>query len=223
MNCIDFRRGILANPRQPGEPQLAHAAECAACREFLERQREMDAELFSALQVPPPDGLADRIIVARGLKPHRWLWPVAAGVVLAVGVGLLVPRLGAGDPLGREAIAHVGLEPQSFTTAHAVPSDLLTALLSEQRMAAVRAVGQITYSRVCPLAGKVARHLVLRTAQGTPVTLFLLPDDPQVRKRAVTERDGMAAVVIPTAKGSITIVATSLDHALAMEKALQAT
>ena len=220
MNCIDFRRLVLANPRQPGEAERAHAAECAACGQYLERQRELDADLFGALQVPPPDGLADRILVARGLRTRRWVMPMAAALVMAVGVAIAWPRLSPGDPLGREAIAHVGLEPQSFTTSHAVPGDFLTAVMAEQGVSAVRAIGQVTYATVCPLAGKVSRHLVVRTAAG-PVTMFLFAADTTARKRTVTERDGMAAITIPAAKGSITLVAASLEAAMAIEKSLQ--
>ena len=220
MNCLEFRRGILADPRRPAQAERAHVAECAACSEFLERQRELDARIFEAMQVPPPDGLADRILVARGLRRPQWLWPIAASLVLAAGLAVLWPRLSAGDALGREAIAHVAHEPQSFTTSHAVPNDFLASLLSDQGINVVRAIGQVTYARVCPMAGRVARHLVLRTAQG-PVTIFLLPDDPNQRSRAVTEREGMAAITIPAAKGSIAIVAASLDQALALEKSFR--
>lgn len=221
MNCLDFRRLALANPRQPGEAEQAHAAECPACRLYLEKQREMDAELFAALQVAPPDGLADRILVARGLRKRSWAWPIAATLVLAAGLAVLWPRLAPGDPLGREAIAHVAEEPQSFTTAHAVHNDFLPAMLSNQGVRLARTLGQVTYARICPMAGRVAHHMVVRTASG-PVTLFLMPEDPQARKRAVTERDGMAALTLPTSKGSITIVADRLDQALEIERSLKA-
>lgn len=220
MNCLDFRRRTLADPRNPGEEDRAHALACPACREFLERQRELDAELFAALQVPPPDGLADRILVARGLSRRRWAWPVAASVVLAAGLAVLWPRATA-DPLGREAIAHVAHETQAFTSYHSVAADLLPTLLAQQGMDLVRTIGQVTYSRLCPLDGRVARHLVVRTDEG-PVTLFLLPEDPKARGRAVVERDGMAAITLPAARGSITIVANRLQQALDVEKTLRA-
>lgn len=222
MNCIDFRRLVLANPRQPGEEERAHADQCATCRQYLEKQREFDADLFAALQVPPPDGLADRILVARGLRTRRWVMPMAAALVMALGVAIVWPRISPGDPLGREAIAHVGGEPQSFTASHAVPNDFLAAVMAEQGVSLVRALGQVTYAAVCPLAGKVTRHLVVRTATG-PVTLFLFAQDTTARKRTVTERDGMAAITIPAAKGSITLVASSLEAAMAIEKSLQKT
>jgi hypothetical protein len=188
---------------------------------YLEAQREQDAELYAALQVPPPDGLADRILVARGLRDRRWVWPLAAGIVLAAGLGLLWPRAAALDPLGTEAIVHVSHEPGSFTASQAVPAGFLPGLLASQGMSMSQAL-QVTYAVTCPFGGRKARHLVVQTEAG-PVTLFLLADDPQSRKRSVTERDGMAAVVIPAATGSITLVGARLEQVLALEKKIRST
>lgn len=221
MNCLEFRRHILADPRQPGAEERAHAAECAACTDYLEKQRDFDARLFEAMQVTPPDGLADRILVARGLRNRRWIWPVAASLLLTGALVALWPRLGA-DELGREAIAHVAHEPQAFTASYAIPDDALATMLSAQGMNLARAVGRVTYSTLCPVGSRVARHLVVRTAEG-PVTLLLMPDDRKARQRAVTQADGMAALTIPAARGSIAIVASSLEQALAMEKSLRPT
>jgi hypothetical protein len=225
MNCLDFRRAILANPRQLDEAARAHSLECAGCRDFLDRQRDLDAELFAAMQVPPPDGLADRILVARGLRPARrpMAWAVAATIVLAMGIAWVGgSRIIGGDALGREAIAHVIHEPQALTIAHAVASDMLPALLADQGLKAVASLGQVSYATFCPMGERIARHLVVRTAEG-PVTLLLMPDDPAGRRRALTEGDGLAALVLPAARGSIAIVAASPAQVLAIEKALSAT
>ena len=220
MNCLEFRRHVLADPRQPGPDERSHADECPACADFLDKQRDFDARLFDAMQVAPPDGLADRILVTRGLRRHRWLWPVAASLLLTGALVALWPKLGA-DELGREAIAHVSHEPQAFTASYPVPDEALAAMLSAQGMDLVRAVGRVTYSTLCPVGKHMARHIVVRTADG-PVTLLLVPDD-RARPRAITQADGMAALTIPAARGSIAIVAGSLDQALAMEKSLRAT
>jgi hypothetical protein len=217
MNCLDFRRLVLVDPRQLNDEARVHARECAACRETLERQLETDDKLFAALQVPVPDGLADRILVSRGRRPapRRWAWAIAATLFLTAGVAFLARDFLARDPLGNEAIAHVAHEPQSFTTIHAVGADFLPAALAEQGLKSAIAIGQVTYTRICPMDGRTARHLVIRTAEG-PVTLFLMPDDPNRRRRSVTEDAGMAAVTLPAARGTVAIVASSLSQANAV-------
>jgi len=222
VNCLDFRRLALVDPRRMGEEAKAHALECLACREVLERQRESDDRLFAAIQVPAPDGLAERILVARGLQPdRRWMWAMAATLVLALGLGITGRLYFQKDPLGAEAIEHVAHEPQSFTTVHAVDDAYLPSVLSEQGLKSVVALGQVTYTRICPMDGRTARHVVIRTAEG-PITLFLMPDDPKQRRRQVEESGGMTAVVMPAARGSLTIVAANPAQVLAVEKALRA-
>jgi len=221
MNCLDFRRLVLVDPRGLSEDARAHALECVACRETLEKQREADDRLFDAMQVPVPDGLADRILVGRDHRParRRFAWAIAATLFLTAGVGLIGRRYFAPDPLGAEAIDHVAHEPQAFTIVHAVGNDYLPSILAESGLKAALALGQVTYTMMCPMDGRRARHLVIRTAEG-PVTLFLMPDDPNTRRRSVTEAHGMAAVTMAAGKGSVAIVATSLAQAMRVEKSL---
>ena len=87
MNCIDLRRDALVQPLRLAPEAQAHVDACPACRAFLERQRELDAELYETLRVPVPDGLADRILVAHGIRRRRapWIWAI-------VGCGLASMR-----------------------------------------------------------------------------------------------------------------------------------
>ena len=221
MNCLDFRRAVLSDPRQAGEERLAHAASCTACRAFAERQADLDNRLFDAIGVAVPDGLADRVLVARGLGRRRtpWLWALAASVVLATGVALIVPPEMAGERLAREAAMHAEEERESFRARQAAAPGFLRAVLAEQGMQLAASIGEVTYARLCPLAGNTARHIVITTPDG-PVTLFLLPADDQRRRRAEIATGGMTAIAMPAGHGSIAIVAANPELARAMERAL---
>jgi Protein of unknown function (DUF3379) len=221
MICLDFRRDALAQPLRLGEEALAHARECQACREFLERQRVLDAELFDVLSVPAPDGLADRILLAGGRTPPSrwWFVAMAATLVFAVGLASFGTPFIAGNSLAREAIAHVHEEPQSFTMVSSHAPEMLPAELATQGLRLAAAIGEVTYARFCPMASGTARHIVVKTASG-PVTLFLMPDDARSRRRTIVGADGMTAITMPTAHGNIAIVAASREGALAVERAL---
>ncbi len=219
MNCIDFRRGVLIAPLQLDEGAREHALACATCNEFLQRQRELDSGLYEAMRVPVPDGLADRILVAQGLRGRRrWLWGLAATLVLAAGLAYVVPRA-SGEAMGREAIAHVADEPQSFRIVTAQAAHFLDDTLAAQGARLGVALGEVTYAQLCPLEDQKAHHLVVRTPDG-PVTLLLMPDDHGWRRRAVVESGGMTAITIPAARGTIAIVASSRLQALAIERSL---
>jgi predicted anti-sigma-YlaC factor YlaD len=221
MNCIDLRREALAQPLRLGEQARDHMETCPACRAFVERQRELDARLFDALQVPAPDGLADRILVAHGIRRRRapWIWGIAASIVVAAGIASVAPAAFSGRALAGEAIAHVHEEPQALRLLSAHSPAMLPTELATQGMRLTRALGEVTYATLCPMASGKAMHIVVATPNG-PVTLLLLPSDTTRRRRTLVESDGMTAIAIPAARGSIAIVAKSREQALAIENAL---
>lgn len=224
MNCIDFRREALAQPLRLAPAAEEHAGGCSACRAFLERQRELDAELYDALRVPVPDGLSDRVLVAQGIRQRKrpWLWALAASVMLAIGIGIAARPLLSGRELAGEALAHVTEEPQSFRISNRHAPDLLAVELAAQGVRLASALGEVTYAQLCPMAAGKARHLVVATAQG-PVTLLLLPGDTARRRRVLMQADGMTAIALPASKGSIAIVASNPEQALAVERSLSFT
>lgn len=220
MNCLDFRREALAQPLRLAIVARQHADECSECRAFLERQRSLDADLFDAMRVPAPDGLADRVLVAQGIRrrPRAWGWALAASIVLAAGlVAFVAPEL-AGRALAGEAIAHVKEEPQSFTIAQMHAPETLSTELAVQGVRLARAL-EVTYAQLCPMGEVRARHLVVSTDAG-PVTLLLLPDDATRRNRAIREANGLTAISLPAARGSVAIVAANRESALAVERLL---
>ena len=221
MNCIDFRREALAQPLRLAPDAGEHAAGCESCGPFLERLRELEAQLHDAMSGPVPDGLADRILVAQGLRGRRrtWLWSIAASAILALFVGLLARPLLQGRSLANEALAHVAHEPQSFRLVTAHPAELLPSELAAQGLRLAKAVGEVTYATICPMDPAKARHLVVATPEG-PVTLLLLAGDPVKRGRSVVEGHGMTAISFPAARGSIAIVAPTRAQALAFESSL---
>lgn len=221
MNCIDLRRDALVQPLRLAPEAQAHVDACPACRAFIERQRELDAELFETLRVPVPDGLADRILVAHGIRRRRApiAWAIAATLMVAAGLAVLAPPTFSGRALAGEAIAHVNHEPQAFRIVHRHPAALLPSELATQGVHLARALGEVTYATLCPTSAGYAHHFVVATAAG-PITLLLLPADATSRRRTLVESDGMAAIVLPAARGSVAIVAKSREQALAVENAL---
>ncbi len=97
MNCLDFRREILVNPRAASEETLRHALDCVACADFQARATALDAEIAELLDVPVPEGLEERVLEAtsagRRDSRRRFLAMAAslAGVAV-VGTGVLVAR-----------------------------------------------------------------------------------------------------------------------------------
>ena len=54
MNCLEFRREKLADPRRLSREALAHIGECAACRGFAIEVNENEERIAAALAASSP-------------------------------------------------------------------------------------------------------------------------------------------------------------------------
>ena len=88
MICIKCRRLLLAFARELTEQQVEHVRECGNCDRLMRRLVGMEAQLQNALDVPAPEALAERLLLAAGRRYGSQL-AAAAAVVLTVGVASL--------------------------------------------------------------------------------------------------------------------------------------
>jgi hypothetical protein len=220
MNCLDFQRELNADPRQISPQAEAHAEACPACTRRLAGQMRVEAELARALLVDPPAGLADRVLLATGMKRQRQmrLYALAAGVVLAVGISLSLPLLKRPENLADISIAHVLAEPQFLAQKTLVDP----AVVAEEFVrVGARLEGTLpaVHAAPCKVPGGGGAHIVLKTPYGL-VTVLLIPNrDPAELQRAAGE--GYIAVVHHARRGCYTLVATS-QRAIAYAQAMLA-
>lgn len=221
MNCLDFRRQLLADPRRAGPEAANHRAGCPQCAEFAARISLMERQLDAAARVPVPDGLADRILLGHGLKRadrRAWLG-MAAGLALAIGVAALLPAPVGSDNPARAAIGHVlDEETEEFSVAKATDAALRTRALERLGIALPGHIGQVRYEGPCPFGGRTAYHIVLDTSYGK-ATLLLMPENP-LASRVITSARGLSAVAVPAQGGSIAVVASSKSAAAGIERLL---
>lgn len=223
MNCLEFRRQALANPQHPGPAALAHEAVCPDCAHFYLALRQREEELYQALAIPVPDGLADRILLGARPRlldrlgpPRLWLPALAAALVLALGLNVMTPRGMSPETLAAGVIDHVRHEPEVLAAEQQVPMVKLARafersggeFMSEPGRAAAKAPVQASYAGRCPLpGGGHGEHIVLKTPQGK-VTLVLMPGKP-VAAALRLFKDGLNVSILPAGEGSLALVAES--------------
>ena len=94
MNCLDFRRQLMADPMARDTGLQAHEDDCPGCASFARELRAQEIKLRSLLcEVSPPEGMSERIQLAarfeqRSATQQRWWYGAAAGVLLAIGVSM---------------------------------------------------------------------------------------------------------------------------------------
>lgn len=215
MNCLEFRRLALANPQHPGPTALEHEATCQECAHFYLDLRRREEDLYQALAIPVPEGLADRILLQtrpRLLDQVRsvrvWLPALAAALVLALGLNLMIPRGMSPETLAAGVIAHVRHEPEVLAAEQSVPMAKLVRAFARSGGDLTSEPAQVSYAGRCPLpGGGHGEHIVLKTPQGK-VTLILMPSKP-VTAALRLFKDGLNVSVLPAGEGSLALVAES--------------
>lgn len=221
MNCLEFRRAALADPRRLDAEAAAHAGQCTACKEYFVHALEAETRLAAALRVRVPEGLQARLLdrTAAARRP-RWL-ALAASLVAAVAIALALawPR--------NDTIALAGIDFVVFEEAQAIadakPADpaIFARVAREMGVALPEQLGEINYVCFYPFAGGPAHHALVKTPFGK-VTLLLIPERP-LAARAIAAAHGLEAAIVPAAAGSIVIIGESGRSIGRVEKLLKST
>ncbi|TAK41505.1 MAG: DUF3379 family protein [Betaproteobacteria bacterium] len=208
MNCFEFRRAAMLDPRRLDTEALGHAERCQACGTMLAEALELEAQIENALHIPVPHGLRERA-VRNALETPRISrrQALAAGLALAAtaAASLLWRR---DDPLALAGIDFVVFE-EAQAILDAKPADPVALQRAAVQTGIVlpAQLGELRYVGTCPFAGTTAHHVVLKTAFGK-ATLLLLPDRP-LGARLIASARGLHAAISPTTGGSVVIVADS--------------
>lgn len=210
MNCIDFRRQLLADPRGLDQAALEHRDACPDCAGHFARVLQLESELESAVRLPVPDGLADRILLKHRLS--RWgtggWFALAAGLLLAAGLALLLPSVSYQKNPALAAIDHVlEDEAKEVFSGQGIDPGRLPALAGQLGVRVPLDRVQVRYAGPCPFGGSTGYHVVLGTPFGK-ATLLLMPDKP-LASRIVSSGQGLSAVAAPARRGSYALIAAA--------------
>jgi len=212
MNCLEFHRAKLADPRRLPDDAAAHARGCADCAAFARSIDTGERRVEEALAVPAPDGLADRVLLrARGGRAAWKIWGLAAGVALAVGLGLsaMLYRSEMPEPYARQAIAHVAMEPESLQTLNTRDGQALGELIRASGGTLKAPLGNVRYVRLCPVGAGTGLHIVFETPEGL-ATLLIVPAQPLAGVEQAASRD-WASLARPAGRGHYAVVTPSAE------------
>ena len=217
MNCLEYRRLLLAEGREADEMKL-HRLQCAGCAHLLAEHQAFEAELREGLEVPAPARFEEHLVSLQVMRRRRFL--AAAGVaVLAAGAGVYT-WLAREDSLALACIQFVMKEEAKSIMMGGMPREQAAAALAGALpIERIERVGQIRFVGPCPFSGHNAYHLVLAVPQGK-VTLLVMPDTRvTVSRRAAHE--GLYASVMPLKNGSVGIVGSDPDVVASVAGALK--
>ncbi|MBI4988840.1 MAG: DUF3379 family protein [Rhodocyclales bacterium] len=211
MNCLEFRREKLADPRRLSREALTHMGACAACRGFAIEVNENEERIATALDVPVPEGLAERIILRRktGARFSPRLWALAATVVLTFGFGFQQWKDAGSQEYARLAIEHVMHEPESFTSARLADPELFRRVMHTFGGEMQAPLGKVRYMKLCPVPEGTGWHIVFETENGKLATLILIPAKRMKADSEQARVGGWNAVARPGGQGFYAVITDS--------------
>jgi hypothetical protein len=207
MNCLEFRRAMLADPSRCEGEATRHVFECSACRQFHLEGLGVERQLRRALRIAVPHGLQEQLV--RRLDATRWRrWcAMAAAFVIAVAIGF-VSIASRDDPLALAGIEFVVFEEaQAIADAKPADKEVLAKVSRALNVSFPAQLGEARYIGPCPFGGVTAHHVLLKTSHGK-VTLLLIPGR-SLASRASAAAHGLAAAVVPAGNGGIAIIGPS--------------
>ena len=76
MHCLESRRSLLTNPRASTRAHRVHLESCAPCSQLGVSLLELGRTIEEAATVPVPEGLDERILLARRMEKRLVRTPV---------------------------------------------------------------------------------------------------------------------------------------------------
>ena len=218
MNCLEFHRAKLADPRRLSPEAKVHAAQCVACVAFARSVDEAESDLERAVATPVPEGFADRILLrVRGGRAAWVPWALAASVMLAValGIGALL-YMEPGERYALQAIEHVAAEPESFSTVKADAAQALDELIRASGGRLKAPLGNVRYVKLCPVEAGAGLHIVFETPDGL-ATLLIVPGQRLARLEQASSRE-WNALAQPTQRGYYAVVTPSAQQTARVDR-----
>ncbi|MBZ0145316.1 MAG: DUF3379 domain-containing protein [Rhodocyclaceae bacterium] len=213
MNCLEFRRDKLADPRRLSPEAAAHLNDCAACRGFAAEVDENEARLAAVLDVPVPEGIAERIVLRRKAQTRfsPRLGMLAASLVLTFAFGLHQWKDAGSQEYARLAIEHVMHEPESFTSTRLADPELLRRVMHTFGGEIQASLGKVRYMKLCPVPEGTGWHIVFEAEDGKLATLILIPAKRMKTDAEQAQVGGWNAVARPGGQGFYAVIADSPD------------
>jgi hypothetical protein len=210
MNCLEFHRQKLGDPRRLSAEAQTHAQGCADCLTFARSVDDAEAQLQQGLATPVPEGLADRVLLrvhASG-RPAWRAWALAASVVIGVALTFVLLQTTPSGEYARLAIEHVVDEPESFRMLYNTEPAVIGEAMRSVGATLKEPIGRVRYVRLCPLEqGGTGWHIVFETPEGL-VTLILVPGK-HPGSMQVASASGWSALIRPIPHGYYAVVTAS--------------
>ncbi|MBT8141353.1 MAG: DUF3379 family protein [Gammaproteobacteria bacterium] len=231
IDCISFKRNCGAEPQQvETNPKLfAHQQECVACADYYAASLSLEGKLLSALSLPITQNSIDhqlsKVIAAKNerrpgslIKQKFRPWLAAAASIMLAITALFAMQY-PGTAIASEVVEHIHHEPNLLVLTHTVtPREQVDMVLKQANIMLNDQSIEILSASLCPFAGQLAAHIVVKGESGRPVTILIMPE---MRTRAAKIKSKeFNGRILPAEHGAIAVIGGKKENPDYMDRVL---
>ncbi|MCW8955468.1 MAG: DUF3379 domain-containing protein [Gammaproteobacteria bacterium] len=211
MDDLEFRRRAYAEPNCQDKDFLDKKNEADENIELVDQLLVFDQQIKRAINITPPEGLAERIILNQALGQHtqnkqrvQVALSMVVSVLLMFGLVFSMLQPWPGINLEQQVLTHVYEELDHLIEKQNKDISHVNRALSAYGVEIKHDFGQVNYLGSCKIANKEGVHIVLAGKKGA-ITVMMLPQIKVDTEQSVS--DGrFQGIITPLGKGSMAIL-----------------
>ncbi|WP_286233173.1 DUF3379 family protein [Thalassotalea sediminis] len=215
MDDLQFRREVYADPKSATPEVVAAKKSDPAKLKFAQEVEALDKKITSALSVPVPDDLCQKLILRQSLASHQQLkrkkrLRIALAASITIAIGLTVNQLQfshAYSSVGDYAIAHANHEAKYFSNNDEARVSLaaLNKKMASFNGSFSQSLGDLMMAEFCRFDGMKSLHLVFR-GKSSPVNIFVVPQSEHLSYRNTFNNKDYNGIVNSTQQSHVIVV-----------------
>jgi len=225
VNCLIVRRALLSDPYRPDDSIVQHLQGCTQCQEFASNIRTMDADIHTCLEVDIPAGIADKILLAKGVsgslqrqKKSQQLKFAFASLLLILSSLAIYFHLDEPTRIEQIALAHVQEELYHLEDRENIQLAQLNTILRAFNMKLDDIPNIINYAGTCKIHSSSGAHIVFQ-GEHAPITMLLIPGEVTTSRKNITGAR-FKGVILPLENGSIALITDKSENLAVFERQL---
>jgi len=211
MDDLEFRRQAYTDPECKDLSFIKQKNKSVENKNYVEDLQLLDENLKHAMNIQPPEDLAERIKLKQTLLHHQdtrkrtVLWSMAASVLIVFAVFItLQPVNMHKSNLEQQLLSHIYHEIDHLYEQQNRSLKQVNTLLSGFGSQLNSSIGSISYLGSCEIAERRGVHMVVEGNVG-PITVIMLPDLPVNSQHMISDKR-FKGLIMPAGKGSMAVV-----------------
>jgi len=181
MDDLTFRKTVYAEPFTNDPAVIEAASKDITKQAFWDEIKAMEIQLQSAMDIPVPENLAEKLILRQSLSEHKtatqkrpWYLALAASVVFASVLSFTISNT-TSDKLAQDIYTHMQHLDVEIMRSAQVDINSVNDKLASFNGQVKGNLGEIISANYCYLDKIKSLHMIVRGENGL-TSLFVMPD-----------------------------------------------